>query len=280
MLHKVMVEHREFRQMEQHVLWKNLFMFRAALEDSHVVWKAPDLQCQATYGVKWWSWSWCRESHKKLLRFLAHDGPAAVNGKLLDLIEVRRGMQRHIVHGHKTAKEDEEPDKTNNIHIEVEHSEGYIEDLEKELDGAGDRLRARQDLTRRLQLAQAIPNVFWLKANVTKLIEEGVALTQAQLQETMKRSREFQIRTGQHLLGVVERKCARVQDHFYKGGSHDALVNKDAYEQVTSPVAHVFANATGGSGTKVALAPRAGSRTRLRRLVSRFHQELAEPWFA
>lgn len=280
-LHSSMEKHRQFRLMEMHVLWQTLWMLRAALEDNHVLFVDRDIECQKHYGTKWWAWSWCRESHKHLMRFTTHDAPDAVKEKMQGLIEVRQKLMQHIMDGMDVAKaSDTEPDMKLNIGTEVDFSKTYIADLDAELDTVNKRMNERKELARQLQVAQTIPNVVWIKGNVTKIMEKTLSVMQRHLQEATAGARAFQIRQGTHLIETVGRKCRRVQDHFYKGGSHDALVNKDVYEQVTQPIPYGFVNVSQGSAggavqelTKKALAQRA------RRLLSRVRQELAEPYW-
>merc|ERR1719159_630977 len=107
-----------------------MWMIRAALEDSHVLTAEADVACQANNGAKWWAWVWCRDSHKRLLRFAAHDGPDSVQESMLGLINVRKDLERHISEAEEAAEADEEFDAKKRITEEIRHSKSYIADME------------------------------------------------------------------------------------------------------------------------------------------------------
>merc|ERR1719446_186466 len=113
---------------------------------------------------------------------------------MLGLVEVRQKLQRHIMDGLEIAKaEDTEPDMKLNIGTEVDFSRTYIADLDTELDTVNKRLVERKELARQLQVAQTIPNVVWIKGNVTRVMEKTLHVMQRHLQETMEGARKFQI---------------------------------------------------------------------------------------
>merc|ERR1719515_177364 len=66
------------------------------------------------------------------------------------------------------------------------------------------------------------------------MLQEELKIIAEDINATVNRSREFQIRNGRRLLACVSRKCSRLQEHYYDGNTHEAGMNKLAHKAMTA----------------------------------------------
>lgn len=108
------------------------------------------------------------------------------------------------------------------------------------------------------------------------LLLEEVALIEQDLNETASRSLAFQFQLGDRLLECTSRKCSRLKEHFYHGGSIDASVNKLAHKAMTAPVALAASRRT-----QLRVDPKRSELEKARRwkaLLSQVRLQLEERW--
>lgn len=275
MLHSAMEWQREYYHHEQRHLWRSAWMLRASLEDVLEPHKAQDKECESNFGKDWWTWAWCREAHMRLLRYF-DDVPETLQDRMTGLSDVHRDMKQHISAVEEQVVAEDDPAIKAYFSTEITQTKIFVEAVVKELEAANQRLDRQKKFAKWLHWAQGIPSGDALKANMTEKLQGYLVLVEQEIKQTSQHSMQFQVQQANRIVECVERKCTRMQEHFYKGISHTAVVNKLAYEAMMNATL-VMQNASRLEGLYAHINTPEHAR-RLRRLQSRVKQQLQERW--